>query len=724
MPERDIIPERNESPSSTIEALQKQLTEQNTLLAISNAIAKVKDRNGLLHIINSKLKELFHFTHSIILQLTADKQHLEVFIVDPNSHSRSYPDYERIVFNKVPVNDTVIDVALASPTPMLFNIDERFNQGNAPEYFKMHYNTGIRETVITPLRLAGTPLGVIAFYSDKHGSFHQNARDLILTISYHLSTAMANILYHEDILHRDRENEALLQISHSITTIRNRADLSQLLQHTLKRYMHFNDAIILTYIKENKTLKAVAWHLEGARATHPLLQQALENEFPITDTTIANSHTPVIVDIEELYKKGKEQLAFVFHAGLQELTFVKLFDGNEFVGAIVFLSETKNNFTPEHVALVQRLSYQISIVTVNIMANEKIKRQLEEINQYKQQLEDEKLYLQEEVRQGNTYNDIIGAGEAMQKVFHLLSQVSFTNSTVLILGETGTGKELIARAIHNASYRKDKLMVKVNCASIPSTLIESELFGHEKGAFTGAIERRIGKFELANHGTLFLDEIGEMPLEMQAKLLRALQEKEIERVGGKATIKVDVRILAATNRNLQKEVAEGRFRSDLYYRLNVFPITIPPLRERQEDIPLLTSSFVERFSRNAGKHISNISSRAMKELQAYTWPGNVRELEHLIERSILLTTGNTLKDIHLPGHEASATEATGSAQPLKTLEEMERNHILDVLKCCNGRIYGIGGAAEILGLKRTTLLSKMERLGIKKGETSFVRVPK
>jgi len=302
----------------------------------------------------------------------------------------------------------------------------------------------------------------------------------------------------------------------------------------------------------------------------------------------------------------------------------------------------------------------------------------------------------------------------MQKVFHLLSQVSFANSTVLILGETGTGKELVARAIHNGSPRKDRLMVKVNCAALPANLIESELFGHERGSFTGATERRIGKFELANHGTLFLDEIGEMPLDLQVKLLRAIQEKEIERVGGKTTIRIDVRIIAATNRDLQKEVDEGRFRRDLFYRLNVFPITLPPLRDRTEDMQVLVSHFVERYAKNTGKNIRSVSAKAMKELMAYHWPGNVRELEHLIERSVLMSSGDEIRDIHLPVMNRKELKKSLEDEYIKTFDENERDHLMKALEKCNGKIFGPGGAAELLGLNVSTLNSKLRKLNIKK----------
>jgi transcriptional regulator with GAF, ATPase, and Fis domain len=313
------------------------------------------------------------------------------------------------------------------------------------------------------------------------------------------------------------------------------------------------------------------------------------------------------------------------------------------------------------------------------------------------------------------FSGIIGEGPEMNRIFELIQLVAPSESTVVILGETGTGKELIARAIHNNSPRKDKMMVKVNCAALPAHLIESELFGHERGAFTGATDRRLGKFELANRGTLFLDEIGEMPLDLQVKLLRALQEKEIERIGGMATIKVDIRIIVATNRDLEKEVSEGRFRSDLYYRLNTFPITLPALRQRREDIPLLADYFIRRFSKKANKNINRLSNAALQDLLQYAWPGNVRELEHVIERSILFSTAGTLKQIYLPEAKVTLRKLNLSDVYIpRTMDEQERDHILRTLDYCNGKIAGTAGAAAILDLPPTTLHSKMRRLGISK----------
>lgn len=310
---------------------------------------------------------------------------------------------------------------------------------------------------------------------------------------------------------------------------------------------------------------------------------------------------------------------------------------------------------------------------------------------------------------------IIGKSPELQETLQLISFVAPTPSTVLILGETGTGKELVAKAIHNGSSRRERAMVKVNCAALPANLIESELFGHERGSFTGALERRIGKFELAHKSTLFLDEIGELPLELQGKLLRALQEKEIERIGGRTTIGVDVRIVAATNRDLKKEVEEGRFRADLYYRLNVFPLSLPALRDRREDIPLLAAHFVETLSSKMGKTISGIDQRVFDQMMHYTWPGNIRELEHVIERSLVLAKGPILQEVYLPDTKLISVPASQPVEfVVKTIEENERDHIINVLRFCKGKVGGYKGAAEFLGVPPSTLSSKLKRLGIEK----------
>jgi transcriptional regulator with GAF, ATPase, and Fis domain len=331
------------------------------------------------------------------------------------------------------------------------------------------------------------------------------------------------------------------------------------------------------------------------------------------------------------------------------------------------------------------------------------------------QLQEEPLCQEEGVDKNRHYPEIIGESAEIQQTLRLISRVALTNSTVLIMGETGTGKELVARAIHHHSARKAKTMVKVDCASLPASLIESELFGHERGSFTGASDRRIGKFEMADRSTLFLDEIGELPLELQVKLLRALQEKEIERIGGRGTIRVDVRIIAATNRDLEREMEEGRFRADLYYRLNIFPIPVPSLRARREDIPMLVDHFIHKLSNKIGTKITSVNEHVLEQIMNYDWPGNIRELEHALERSILLSDDDILRQIYLPCRrlkDLADQPATGSR--IKTIEENERDHIIYVLRQCKGRVAGYTGAAKSLGVPASTLASKLKRLGIEK----------
>ncbi|MGA9649131.1 sigma-54 interaction domain-containing protein, partial [Pedobacter sp.] len=356
--------------------------------------------------------------------------------------------------------------------------------------------------------------------------------------------------------------------------------------------------------------------------------------------------------------------------------------------------------------LLRGICAQISIAMSNIAANEQLLH-------YKKSLEIENNDLHEQIKTFYNFTEIIGSGSEMTKIYNLINIVGPSDTTVMISGETGTGKELIARAIHNSSSRKPKMLVKVNCAALPANLIESELFGHEKGSFTGAYERRIGKFELAHEGTIFLDEIGEMPLDLQVKLLRVLQEREFERIGGKSTISVNVRIIAATNRDLLAEVHAGRFRSDLFYRLNVFPMQLPPLRARQEDIEPLANFFLERYSKLTGLNVASISPLVIQQLRNYSWPGNIRELEHLMERSILLSQDNILREVDLP---TTPPDITGNQWAVvhNALDDAERAYILEVLKACNGRISGNDGAADILDIPASTLHSRMKKLGILK----------
>ena len=338
---------------------------------------------------------------------------------------------------------------------------------------------------------------------------------------------------------------------------------------------------------------------------------------------------------------------------------------------------------------------------------DQLRARLEEIEGLKQQLEKENIYLREEIELQNVHEEIVGRSQAMKRILAQVEQVARTDATVLIQGETGTGKELLARAVHRLSTRKDRSLVTVNCASLPPTLIESELFGREKGAYTGALTRMTGRFELADGATLFLDEIGELPQDMQSKLLRVLEEGRFERLGSTKPLQVNVRIIAATNRDLARDVEQGKFRKDLYYRLNVFPIAVPPLRERPEDIPLLVWAFIRQYEKKMGKRIDHIPRKNMEDLQHYPWPGNARELRNVVEHAMIVSSGKTL-EVHLPRTASSEIPANLS------LEDAERRHILGVLEKSGWRLTGPGGAAEILGLKRTTLQSKMKKLGIRR----------
>ena len=355
-----------------------------------------------------------------------------------------------------------------------------------------------------------------------------------------------------------------------------------------------------------------------------------------------------------------------------------------------------------------RMSSFIQDITERKQAELNLKAALSEIKELKEKLEVERAYLQEEIKSEYNYENIIGQSNALNYVFYKVEQIASTDTTVIVLGETGTGKELVARAIHGLSPRKDRALVKVNCATLPANLIESELFGHEKGAFTGAHAKQLGRFEVANGATLFLDEIGELPLELQPKLLRVIQDGEFERLGSSATNKVDVRVIAATNRHLEEEVRKGRFREDLWYRLNVFPITAPPLRERMEDIALLVDFFVDKISRRLGKSIESIPVSVMNALLDYQWPGNVRELENVLERAVINSSGPKLRlvdELQKPHKDLTTAK--------KTLNEVERDYIVRVLEQTNWKVSGPNGAAEILGLDRSTLRARMRKLDIR-----------
>lgn len=408
----------------------------------------------------------------------------------------------------------------------------------------------------------------------------------------------------------------------------------------------------------------------------------------------------------------KEQLDLWKKMEIKYILALPLTQQKKLFGQVLVGFKQPLEMSHEKAEVLKAVSSIISWPIEQLLAEERIKQLQMELAIQSAQLSAYAIHKTEETDQFYTHPVIVGNSVEMQQVFKLLDLVSSSETTVLILGETGTGKELIAKAVHDASGRKQKPMIKVNCAAISPNLIESELFGHERGSFTGATERRIGKFEQAHKGTIFLDEIGELSLDLQVKLLRVLQEKELERVGGKTTIPVDVRIISATNRNLLEEVNAGRFRQDLFYRLNVFPVLLPPLRNRKMDIPVLAQHFLNKFAQKLNRKLQGFSKKAIAAMVGYSWPGNVRELEHLIERQIVITTGNIIKEVEIPGSSKATTQTTMTA--VKTISENERDHIFAVLQSCNGKISGPNGAARLLGVPATTLNSKIKKLGLAK----------
>ena len=391
--------------------------------------------------------------------------------------------------------------------------------------------------------------------------------------------------------------------------------------------------------------------------------------------------------------------------GLKSICSVPLISRDRIRGTLALSRLTNNDaWTPGDIEFLAQVANQIAIAVENSLS-------YRELTQMKERLATEKLYLEDEIRVDNNIGTMVGGAPAFQSVLKGIQIVAPTDSTVLILGETGTGKELVARAIHELSGRTRGSFIKVNCAAIPSSLLESELFGHEKGSFTGAVAQKIGRFELAHKGTLFLDEIGEMPLELQPKLLRAIQDQEFERVGGNRTIRTDVRFVAATNRNLKAMVDENKFRADLYYRLHVFPLNVPPLRERREDIPLLTRYFVQKHSQRMGRNIETIPTSALDALTRYDWPGNIRELQNVLERSVILTNGSTLH-VAMPEFMEAAAPGSPRSRNSEASQASERERIIKALEEAKGQVGGPNGAAARLGLKRTTLQNRMQKYKI------------
>jgi len=527
-------------------------------------------------------------------------------------------------------------------------------------------------------------LGALAFVRDISGlKSRDTAQDELLkfeALLSHLSAAFINLPVSEV----DRKIEQGLQ--------------------NIVEFLGFDRSTIWQFSPDDGRLHSThSYALPGIIQPPPIVDE----EVPVWTSMTLRGEVFRVSDVNELPDEYWREKNYCKKMGeIKSFLFIPLNVGGTVVGLLSFASCRVKKTWPD--LLIQRLRLFLEIFGNALerkRADQTIQKALAEIRALKDRLEAENLYLRDQLDIEYKHEEIIGQSPAIRKALQQVEQVAATDSTVLILGETGTGKELMARAIHNLSSRKTRAMIKLNCAALPATLIESELFGREKGAYTGATSTQIGRFEAANGSTIFLDEIGELPLELQSKLLRVLQESQFERLGSTKPINVDVRVIAATNRNLAQEVKEGRFREDLYYRLNVFPIAVPPLRERREDISALVRSMVQEFGKLLGKTIEKIPKKNMDALESYHWPGNIRELRNLVERGMILSSGATLV-VDLP------ESAVPAALPPMSFEEMERGHILRTLERTGWRVRGKNGAAEMLKIKPTTLDAKMKKLGI------------
>ncbi len=586
---------------------------------------------------------------------------------------------------------------------------------------------GMLSNLTLPLIASGKPIGVIFFSSRKRKAFDMRHEKLVEEIAGEMAITVEKALLMEELSKQNRELLALnsiksdqvskaegkyrtlLEISNAINFKLDVSAVFKTVVSELRRLDIFSfDRASIALLNEAKGLfRFVALEPEHreilgrdstVKADGSALGLAVEKKEPVVDE-----------DIVATMKFSEDGL--LAKAGIRSRVVLPLVLKGKAIGTFNVASSTPRSYTKDELEFLKEIAAQITIAVSTAKA-------YQEISRLKNELQQENVYLRDELVREHHFYEIVGSSPALLFALRQAERVANTDSTVLIRGDTGTGKELIARAIHRLSLRRDRSLIKVNCSALPPTLIESELFGHERGAFTGAHIRKIGRFELASSGTLFLDEIADIPPEIQIKLLRAIQEKEIERVGGQETISVDVRIVTATNRDIEKMLADGSFREDLYYRLNVFPIFLPPLRERKEDIKELTLHFIDKYSKKINKRITKVSPEVLDKFYKYDWPGNVRELENIIERAVILCDSDSIESSHISFLEKSGT---GEPRGFKSLDDLEKyiaearkNYLIQILKATHGRVYGPNGAAKLLSIKPTTLLSRLKKLGIER----------
>jgi formate hydrogenlyase transcriptional activator len=681
---------------------QGALARYRALLEIIESISAHSSFEKFFHELSASLSRIIHVDSLSLTLWDTDQKTTKLYLI-ATEHAHDIP-----LGRSFPLEETAAFEVLKTQKP--FYAPDLDRESRHPLIDEMLRRNKIRSYCVVPLSTARTMLGGLQFASARPDAYSPEDLEFMQLVARQAAVVLENVLSREaaaasrEELARERDHlRTLLKINQAVADKLDTRELFSAISLCLREALNVEYASLALFDPENNCLRRHSLDFPGGSG---LLQEGAV--IPIENTGVGEAFakaTPVLALRADIERMLPDMARRLLEEGLKLVCAVPLKSRKRVLGTLNVASRREDAFTADGVRLLEEIAGQFAVALDNALAYTHI----EELNAT---LAEENLYLADEIRSNYFFEEIIGSSPALQKVLRQVEVVAPSDSTVLICGETGTGKELIARAIHNLSARRQATFVKLNCAAIPTGLMESEMFGHEKGAFTGAVAQRIGRFELANHGTLFLDEIGEIPPELQPKLLRVLQEQEFERLGSAHTIRVNVRLVAATNKDLQSMVSDGDFRADLFYRLNVFPITLPPLRERREDIPKLVRYFVQQVAQRMGKRIETIHSETLEALTRYSWPGNIRELQNIIERAVILSSGKVLR---VPLGELTASDKP-DATP-KTLEEAERRHILQTLEQTRWIIGGPQGAAARLGMKRSTLQSRMQKLHIQRPRT-------
>jgi formate hydrogenlyase transcriptional activator len=700
---RDILASMNGQEFGDRKA-ELLLDQYQTLLEVTESIASHRDLSELFHHLARPLRNVLHFDYLSVRLHDPERNVMRIQVVEKSAPGELVPE--------LPVGESLAGFVWQSQQALLFDDIER--ESRFPRAMDRLRSNHLKSCCCLPLSTAHRRLGAMTIGSVREKAYQATEFRFLEQVARQVAVAVDNALNFEHAQsaqqqltgERDRVR-LLLEVNNAVVSHLDLDDLFPAVSACLRRVIqHDASALVLVDLATRRYRVHLLSFAKNESFVH---EGRVESEscMKSPDAIAIITGKPAVFGEQDLKNLCSESPAaqHLITEGVKAFCSVPLLSHDRALGALNVGRHRDDTFEPQDVELLGEVAKQVAIAVENSLAFRQVVDRAEKLTE-------EKLYLQDEIRRESNFEEIIGESAALKGILGQVRTVAPTDSTILVLGETGTGKELIARAIHNLSSRRERTLVKVNCAAIPTGLLESELFGHEKGAFTGAIAQRVGRFELAHRGTLFLDEVGDIPSELQPKLLRVLQEQEFERLGSARTNRVDVRLVAATNADLAQKVANNQFRHDLYYRLNVFPIMIPPLRERKEDIPVLVRYFAQKYAQRMKKPIDTIPVKAMTALTEYHWPGNVRELENLVERAVILSRGHELE---VPLSEFKRQTKAASADfpsSLFTLEQAEREHILRTLGETSWVIGGPAGAAARLGMKRTTLQSLMRRLGI------------